>query len=487
MITDYKNISDAEIVSCFQCKKTWVINFFIKGILQRQFESSYFYDQQLDTKPTKLAIFDFDSTLFFSPLLSPTIWHKSFIHLATAEGVYGPGWWRDIRSLDLGPFEELKKTAWEGFWNEKIVKKARECIEDPNTMTVVLTGRRYHPFHLLVPDMLEAKQLQFDLIGLRPDPEHVSDNHWKVRNGLDSLTYNLASSIFSSTMHFKTCFILNILHNVPSIKNVVMWDDRLPHVKRFREYLSALKNRRLISQDSVVYVPGIRPPYNPGWEKNVIRHIIETHNKAVLKHAKDGVEMGKSEQRISWPVVETEDPLSDSPDSPLKLVKLPAATIVKLSKEDTDRLQTQYKSVFAEQLENLEVEDLGGERAVYFGTSVYISQNVERGKSTNVGPIGTEVSVTVKAYSKVPTLSCLLLQVQVESGQYILPLWFKPSEYHDIFKLNVEWIPVKEESVLKGKVDYEYRLGVEEKQRRTKKRDRQSDYGSVQRTKRTKT
>lgn len=444
--------------------------------MQRQFEKSHFFKNKQDEKPIKLAIFDFDSTLFFSPLLSPTLWHPNLIKLATAESVYGPGWWRDVRSLDLGPFEELKKTGWEGYWNEKTVKEARECIADPNTMTVVLTGRRFHPFHLLIPDMLEAKQLQFDLIGLRPDPEHVSDNHWKVRNGLKQLTYNLASSVFNSTMHFKTCFILNILHNVKSIQNVIMWDDRIHHVNRFKEYLSQLKYNRYITDGSVIYVPGIRPKYNPSWEINVIQHIIETHNKAVMEH-NEGVRTGKCELRLTWPIVEKEDPLENSSsDLPLQLAKLPAATVLKLSKQDTDLLYKQYKPIFEKQLEywRIRCEDLGGEEPVYFGKYVYISPKVIPSKSIRVGPIGSEVEVTVKYYSEMDRSTGLLLTVEVDQQEYILPLWFKPSEYAEVLKsYDVKWRSPKEKLVLKCKVDYEYRLGVEDKISVSKKRERE--------------
>lgn len=445
--------------------------------------NSHFYKHQQNTQPKKLAIFDFDSTLFFSPLLSPTLWHPKLISLATTESVYGPGWWRDIRSLDLGSFEELKKTAWNGFWNEKTVKEARECISDPDTMTVVLTGRRFHPFHLLIPDMLESKNLQFDLIGLRPDPEHTTENHWEVRNGYQKLTYNLASSVFKSTMHFKTCFILNILHNVPSLKNVVMWDDRIPHVYRFREYLSQLHQSRVIDTSSVIYVPGIRPKYNPDWEIRVMQHIIDTHNKAVMDHSVNGKKEGKFEQRLRWPNVEKEDPLELSPDAPLKLTQLPCATIVKLSERDSDHLYDKYKPIFKKQLDMFSSRDLGGEQPVYFGDSIYISsQKVIPSNSIYDGPIGTRVEVTIKAYSEATQLSCLLLLAQIDDNrsEYILPLWYKPSEYNDIFKLkNVKWTPVKDSLVLKGRVDYQYRLGVEDKAPVSKKRGRGMDQEPV--------
>lgn len=454
----------------------------MKGVLQRQYEKSHFYLNHSTENPTKLAIFDFDSTLFFSPLLSPTIWHPNLIRVATAESVYGPGWWRDIRSLDLGPFEELQKSAWKGFWNEGIVNEARQCISDPDTMTVVLTGRRFHPFHLLIPAMLDAKGLQFDLVGLRPDPESVSDNHWEVMQDKHHLTYNLTTSVFRSTMHFKTCFILNLIHNVSSINHVTMWDDRLHHVRRFQEYLNAIKSKNVIKQGHVVYVPGVRPKYNPYWEKLVIRQIIQTHNKALMTHRRDGVQNGKIEERLTWNTTFAEEDPLEIASHPLQLFPLPAATIVKLSAQCTEQLQKVYEPIFTSQLEKNRKsqvwKDVGGEQPVYFGDSVYLSQKVLDNKSISVGTIGSEVNINIKAYSDSPQLASLLLQVQVDGdhqNDYLLPLWFKPSEYIDLFRMrNVKWIPIEHVSI-SGKIDFAYRLGVVEKTAQKRRRDSTSE------------
>lgn len=430
--------------------------------MQRQFEQSHFFEKQKKQpcQPKELAIFDFDSTLFFSPLLSPTIWHPSLIQVATAESVYGPGWWRDIRSLDLGPTEELKKTAWEGYWNEAIVTKAKSCIKDPNIMTVVLTGRRYHPFHHLIPLMLSAKGLVFDVIGLRPDPEHVSkDYHWKIDYG--QVCYNLSPSVFDSTIHFKSCFILNLLHNIPSIENVTMWDDRLPHVRRFEDYLSTLAQLHTIKKGHVVYVPGIRPRYNPAWEKSVISHIIQTHNKATIAHRYQGLKHGKIEHHVqSWAL--TEDPL-DASQKPLQLVSLPAATIVRLSTQCTQQLKDTFTPLFKAQFKTKR-HKLAGEALEFFGDAVYLShKEVLSNQLLPIeGSLGDKVNMTVSHYSS--SNLYFVLHVKIESRKFILPLWFKPSEYHLVFnKEPFRWIPVNQPIPISGHIDYVYRLGVTEK------------------------
>ncbi|OBZ88293.1 Uncharacterized protein C4.02c [Choanephora cucurbitarum] len=440
MITNYASITETEL-----------------GVLQRQLERSPFFTHPPNQSPKRLAIFDFDSTLFFSPLLSPTIWHPNLIRVATAESVYGPGWWRDIRSLDLGPTDQLQKTAWEGYWNERIVAEARECINDPDVMTVVLTGRRYHPFHHIIPLMLTAKGLMFDVIGLRPDPEQVSeDHHWQISSG--HVCYNLSPSVFDSTMHFKTCFILNVLHNIPSIEEVTMWDDRMPHVKRFKDYLWYLTQYETIKKGHVVYVPGIRPKYNPTWEKSVIAHIIQTHNKALLAHRYQGLDQGKIEQRAPYL---TEDPL-DASQKPLRLVPLPAATIVRLPSHLTQQLKDTFTPHFKAQFKIN--GQTAGEALEFFGDAVYLSHKeaLNNRQLPIHGNLGDKVKMTVCSYSK--SSLYFILHVKIDRKKFILPLWFKPSEYHDVFnKEPLRWIPVNPPVSITGHIDHAYRLGVVEK------------------------
>ncbi|KAI9245195.1 hypothetical protein EDC94DRAFT_551354 [Helicostylum pulchrum] len=474
-ITLKNDLRDYLLINKNGMRARFTIHEYHDGVLQRQFEKSHFVQSHPTSEPKKLAIFDFDSTLFFSPLLSSTIWHPDLLRLATAESVYGPGWWRDIRSLDLGPFDDLKKTAWEGYWNEKIVQDARDCIADENTMTVVLTGRRFHPFHQLIPDMLESKGLQFDLIGLRPDPESVSDNQWEATGNKTQLTYNITGSVFRSTMHFKTCFILNLLHNIPSIDNVVMWDDRYHHVKRFQEYLYTVRESGTISEGKVIYVPGIRPKYNPEWQKRVIGHIIETHNKALMEHVNEGKVTGKFQQRLEWVENrgEPEDPLDAGTNRLLQLKSLPAQTVIALSTQCINSLKESYAPLFQSQMEknkNKEWKYFGGEEPVFFGDYVYISQKVMPEESIPFGNIGTKLNnVKVTGYSDSPKLPCLLLQVQVgdnTDAKYILPLWYKPSEFIDIFRLkDIYWKSVKQDdsslvTCVNGEINYAYRLGV---------------------------
>ncbi|KAF9403169.1 hypothetical protein BGX21_006535 [Mortierella sp. AD011] len=63
-------------------------------------------------------VFDFDQTLFRSPLPNPALWDTSFIGQMISWNTCGPGWWHNPATLDLGP--EAEASIWDGWWNEDI-------------------------------------------------------------------------------------------------------------------------------------------------------------------------------------------------------------------------------------------------------------------------------------------------------------------------------------------------------------------------------
>lgn len=415
-------------------------------------------------KPTKLAIYDFDSTLFFSPLISPMLWSPKVVQTVTAEGVYGPGWWRDIRSLDLGSSASLEANGWKGYWNETIVESARKDIADPNTMTIVLTGRRHHPFHKIVPAMLKSKKLAFDLVGLRPDPESITEHHWEV-SAEGKLEYDLAGSVFISTMHFKTCLILYLLNSIPSLAHVVMWDDRIHHVRRFEEYLKILQGKQLIKSERVVFVQGIRPTFNPKWEKKVVSHIINTYNTA-LREAKEGVKRGKIAYHLESDELDEQIETVEM-ERPLKIVNAPHATVIQIDQQCVDWLREAFASKHRQLVDKAEEEGIllqGGEMPVFFGDKVYLSQNVLGSDMIDLGSVGTQVSFKIDAISIFRKMTCIVARVTLPGNdECLLPLWFKPSLYNELFKRQLYWTKLhpNKQKTLTGKIGYAYRYDIE--------------------------
>ena len=72
-----------------------------------------------------IHVYDFDNTLFLSPLPNGKLWHsKSLNDLQSPTILANGGWWHDPRILAAtgAGLEEEEKTAWTGWWNEHIVQ-----------------------------------------------------------------------------------------------------------------------------------------------------------------------------------------------------------------------------------------------------------------------------------------------------------------------------------------------------------------------------
>lgn len=389
-------------------------------MLDRQFQKCAFFkhDTRFESPrppPTRLAIFDFDSTLFYSPLLSPTIWHPTLVQAVTTEGLCGPGWWRDIRSLQLGA--DVEQTRWQGYWNPGVMVEVRAALADPKTLTVLLTGRRVHPFYDLVSKMIKSQGLEFDMVCLRPDPEEPH-----------------GASVFDSTMDYKLSFLLHLLHTVPTLQSVDMWDDRPPHVRRFQAFLDQLcSDQGLIKDASVHAVHGIRPRYNPKWEHDTVERII-----------------GPSKQYTLVPVASS------------TVITLDPSTITNL----TNRFHYNPPP------------KMTGEVPVLFADTIVLSLKPLSKHRVPFGGIGTRVQAKVVALYE-HRFRGLFLKVRVrdDSGDdddeeeedysentYCLPLYFKPSERSHLSRFHEwKWEPVRpmDQIVLHGKVDYSYLYGLD--------------------------
>jgi HAD domain family 1 in Swiss Army Knife RNA repair proteins len=218
-----------------------------------------------------LDIFDFDSTLFMSPHMSQ-VCSKTLNSIVLAEGAIGPGWWRDINSLTLGDNTKLQQSAWDSYWNDEVVEDAKRSIADSSKLSVMLTGRRVHPFGQIITSMLESKGLQFDIVALRPDPIDVVEEGTLFNSGIQA---------FNNTMEFKKSFLLDLLEREPSLRRLVMYDDRKNHVVKFEQWIGQLVAQHVILSGKVFHI--ISPPrgFDPGLELACMKRIVDEHNKRV--------------------------------------------------------------------------------------------------------------------------------------------------------------------------------------------------------------
>lgn len=154
-------------------------------------------------KPTKLAVFDFDGTLAYSP--EPELGKTEYKEKTGQDWPY-KGWWGRAESLDTKIFDIPL--------NPNVVADYKKEKSDPNTLVIMMTGR-IPKLSKQVEDILSANNLSFDYY-----------------------LYNNANS----TLDFKIDTMEKLLSKYPSIKSVEMWDDRDEHIGPFQAWGSTLKD-----------------------------------------------------------------------------------------------------------------------------------------------------------------------------------------------------------------------------------------------------
>lgn len=152
-------------------------------------------ENQKDSSSLKrLAVFDFDGTLFASPE-RPSWWKFE-------------GFWGRPETLNPPFVPQVPDDSW---WSSEVVSEASNAISDSNTFAILLTGR--------------PKKLGNRIIELTNN------------KGLNFQEYHFASG--GSTLDFKMSVIANLLSKYPSISFVEMWDDRSEHTPAFEEFLNS--------------------------------------------------------------------------------------------------------------------------------------------------------------------------------------------------------------------------------------------------------
>jgi len=137
----------------------------------------------------RVAVFDFDGTLFRSPEKPPG-WKGA--------------WWTAAPSLEPPCVPEIPTEEW---WNEAVVVEARDAIEQSDTWAVLMTGRATDPFEPRVLELLATIELEFDEV-LTNTAGPRWTRQWKERQ-LKRL----------------------VREHEPS--QVALWDDRVEHLDKF--------------------------------------------------------------------------------------------------------------------------------------------------------------------------------------------------------------------------------------------------------------
>ncbi|SLM37011.1 Protein of unknown function DUF2410 [Lasallia pustulata] len=221
-----------------------------------------------------LHIYDFDNTLFMSPLPNPKLWTGPTVgHLQTQESFANGGWWHDHHILEATGegLEKEEPRAWEGWWNEQIVNLVELSMQQKDALTVLLTGRGEHNFADLVKRIVASKKLQFDMVCLKP---RVGPNNQR----------------FPSTMLFKKALLEDIVYTYKDAEEIRVYEDRPKHTKGFREYFEQLNKSLLLPTApiprkpitaEVIQVAEGAANLDPVVETAEVQRMINSHNASL--------------------------------------------------------------------------------------------------------------------------------------------------------------------------------------------------------------
>ncbi|TQB70894.1 hypothetical protein MPDQ_007988 [Monascus purpureus] len=147
------------------------------------------------------------------------------------------------------------------------VKLVTLSMQQKDAVTVLLTGRSEGGFAGIIKRMVDSKKLAFDLICLKPE---VGPN----------------GEQFPSTMEFKKTFLEDLVLTYTQADEIRVYEDRVKHVKSFREFFEQMNRRFQTPQSSV------RKPINaeviqvadectflpPVTEAAEVQRMINSHN-----------------------------------------------------------------------------------------------------------------------------------------------------------------------------------------------------------------
>ncbi|KAG0028202.1 hypothetical protein BGZ82_008551 [Podila clonocystis] len=238
------------------------------------YASSKLTDPEYTARFQTVNVFDFDHTLFQSPLPNPALWDPSFIGLLISWNHCYTGWWHNPGTLDLGP--EAEATVWDGWWNEDIVHQVELSVRDPTCLTILLTGRNGPLYGGRLISMMQAKRLDFDIIATKPTTVARID-------GAAKETY-----LKVHTFNTKHDFLYNVLYEYPDIYSMCLWDDRPGQIAKFREAGQEWLDNKMLRKFEVKVVQEPHIYMDPKREVDLVFAMIEANNRQVEAEAAGG-------------------------------------------------------------------------------------------------------------------------------------------------------------------------------------------------------
>ncbi|KAK8175206.1 hypothetical protein IWX90DRAFT_483302 [Phyllosticta citrichinensis] len=239
-----------------------------------------------------IHLYDWDNTLFATPLPSDRIWTPSTIGLLQSQDafVYEGGWWHNPKILAATGegIEKEEPRAWDGCWDEDVVELVRMSMEQKDVLTVMVTGRQEDRFADLIQRMAKSKKLDFDLMCLKPavGPQNQQ---------------------FHSTMMFKQEFIKDLVYTYNEATEMRIYEDRPKHAAEFRRLFASLNEdwergvspaprKPLVAE--VIDVPAKAKFLDPLTEVEAVQLLVNANNKGLRTDPKPSAQHFNIEKNV---------------------------------------------------------------------------------------------------------------------------------------------------------------------------------------------
>ncbi|KAF7591152.1 hypothetical protein BBP40_001926 [Aspergillus hancockii] len=243
-----------------------------------------------------IHVYDFDNTLFLSPLPNPQLWNGPTIgFLQSYESFANGGWWHDPNLLSATGegIEKEEPRAWEGWWNEQVVQLVKLSMQQKDALTVLLTGRSEAGFAGLIRRMVDSKKLEFDLVCLKPE---VGPN----------------SERFSTTMEFKQAFLEDLVLTYNQADEIRVYEDRVKQLQS-----GQIPSPRKPVNSDVIQVAEGATFLSPVIEAAEVQRMINAHNLAARNPSLNGGKSPYGRLRIKRTIFYTGYLLSNADSSRL--------------------------------------------------------------------------------------------------------------------------------------------------------------------------
>ncbi|KAF2144395.1 uncharacterized protein K452DRAFT_295851 [Aplosporella prunicola CBS 121167] len=225
-------------------------------------------------KIKSIHVYDFDNTLFASPLPNKQVWNGPTIGQLQSPDIFvNGGWWHDASILGATGegIEKEEPRAWEGWWNDQVASLVELTMEQKDALNVLLTGRSEEGFADLIKRILRSKRLEFDMVCLKP-------------------AVGPANQKFANTLAFKQELLRDLVYTYKDADEIRVYEDRPKHTKNFREFFESF-NKALLSPDppiprktiraEVIQVAENATSLDPTTEVGEVQSMINAHNKLV--------------------------------------------------------------------------------------------------------------------------------------------------------------------------------------------------------------